>query len=301
MSNRTDDKRSVISAVGTELEYLQSLGATANNVNDAWMEVFLANGATSPNFNDAAAEFLTGLGYSGALPDMFAAYWAAGGGGGVGGDLLTDLIAWFAMEEASGNLINQVNGSYNLTYAGGGQQQTGVNGYGLNPTATAKSFDPYYQFGANNDSFSIAFWFKPAATLNNTGFIGCWGGSSGSRSFKIGSPHLGGNVVRFICANAGGTTYEIIGPVLVTGTQYHFCITYDEATFGMELFVDGVSQGTQSIVSSLHVDGGMQFEIGGYGGGSVPNAIFDEAAIWRRVITTDDIAAHRTGVTYTDL
>ncbi|GAH08192.1 unnamed protein product, partial [marine sediment metagenome] len=45
MANRTDDKGTVISAVGTEVEYLQSLGATSDQVNEAWYEVFVAGGA----------------------------------------------------------------------------------------------------------------------------------------------------------------------------------------------------------------------------------------------------------------
>lgn len=89
MTNINDQKYAVVSAVGTELAYLQSLGATANNVNDAWMEVFLANGATSTNFNAAAAEFLAGGGYTGSLPDMWGQYWAAGGGTGFSSGFMT--------------------------------------------------------------------------------------------------------------------------------------------------------------------------------------------------------------------
>ena len=93
MTHRNDDKKvALLTLTGEtsgniddlEIQWLQSAGATADDVNRAWHQVFLANGATSANWNAAAAEYLTGLGYTGALPDMWAAYWAAGGGGGGG-------------------------------------------------------------------------------------------------------------------------------------------------------------------------------------------------------------------------
>ena len=96
MANRTDDKGAVISAVGTEVEYLQSLGATSDNVNDAWYEVFVIGGATALHFNDAAVEFLTVWGATApSYPSMWAEYWAGGGGG------------------ASSNVINGANNVVN--------------------------------------------------------------------------------------------------------------------------------------------------------------------------------------------
>jgi len=83
MTHRSDDKGTVISAVGTEVEYLQSLGATSNNVNDAWYQLFVIGGATALNWNVAAYQFLVAWGAtSTCLPDMWAEYWAGGGGGG---------------------------------------------------------------------------------------------------------------------------------------------------------------------------------------------------------------------------
>lgn len=89
MANRTDDKYAVVSAVGTEVEYLQSLGATSDNVNDAWLELFVIGGATSDNFNDAAVEFLTAWGATApSTPSMWAEYWAGGGGGSVANNVV---------------------------------------------------------------------------------------------------------------------------------------------------------------------------------------------------------------------
>lgn len=45
-----------------EIQWLQSHGATSNQINEAWREVMLLNGATSPNVNDAAKEFLDTIG-----------------------------------------------------------------------------------------------------------------------------------------------------------------------------------------------------------------------------------------------
>ena len=90
MSHITDYKRdSMKTVLGSslynidtlEIDYLQSLGATSNQVNNAWMEVFLLNGATSGNWNDAAQEFLIALGAPGNnLSDNWNWFWITNGG-----------------------------------------------------------------------------------------------------------------------------------------------------------------------------------------------------------------------------
>ena len=101
MSNRTDDKGAVISAVGTEVEYLQTQGATADNVNDAWYEVFVAGGATALNFNDAAVEYLVAWGATApSTPTMWAEYWEGGGGSG---SLISNVI------NGANNVINSTD------------------------------------------------------------------------------------------------------------------------------------------------------------------------------------------------
>lgn len=64
-----------------ELQYLQANGATANNVPDAWYQLFVLNGATSLNWNDAAMQFLVALGATGDnLQDNWAWFWITNGG-----------------------------------------------------------------------------------------------------------------------------------------------------------------------------------------------------------------------------
>jgi hypothetical protein len=90
MAHVTDYKRdSMLTIVGgtntniddLEITYLQSLGATSDHVNNAWMEVFLANSATSGNWNNAAVEFLDALGATGdGLPAKWYWFWVTNGG-----------------------------------------------------------------------------------------------------------------------------------------------------------------------------------------------------------------------------
>jgi hypothetical protein len=61
--------------------WLETQTGSTGNVNDLWMEVFLANGATSGDFNTAAYEFLLGIGTTAAaLPDMWTEFWCVFGG-----------------------------------------------------------------------------------------------------------------------------------------------------------------------------------------------------------------------------
>jgi hypothetical protein len=90
MSNITDYKRNSMQTVlgssvknidTLEIAYLQSLGATSNQVNEAWMQVFSLNGATSNEWNTAAQEFLLALGApSDNLADNWNWYWVTNGG-----------------------------------------------------------------------------------------------------------------------------------------------------------------------------------------------------------------------------
>jgi hypothetical protein len=90
MSNVTDYKRDSMLAIigGTnnniddlEILYLQNEGATADQVNNAWYEVFFLNGATSLNWNKAAMEFLLAEGATGDnLPDNWGWFWITNGG-----------------------------------------------------------------------------------------------------------------------------------------------------------------------------------------------------------------------------
>jgi hypothetical protein len=73
-----------------EITYLQAAGATSNQVNNAWMEVFLANGATSTNWNTAANEFLIALGAPNAGLTMNWDWFWITNGGVIGGGAITD-------------------------------------------------------------------------------------------------------------------------------------------------------------------------------------------------------------------
>lgn len=74
-----------------EIAWLQSHGATSDQINEAWREVMLLNGASSPNVNDAAKEFLDTIGTPyGHITDSWWWFWTQIGdiGAGIGVDNL---------------------------------------------------------------------------------------------------------------------------------------------------------------------------------------------------------------------
>ena len=91
-THRNDDKLSALETLtgstghidDLENEWLLSEITTpvSVHVNDLWLELFIEKGVSATNINDAAYEWLGDLGYTGALADRWAAYWAAGGGSG---------------------------------------------------------------------------------------------------------------------------------------------------------------------------------------------------------------------------
>lgn len=62
------------------IQWAQSLGATANQTNDAVLEALLLNGASSPTLIDAWFEALRSSGYAGSRRDMETEFWCVGGG-----------------------------------------------------------------------------------------------------------------------------------------------------------------------------------------------------------------------------
>ena len=98
MSNITDYKRDSMQTVlsssvenidDLEILYLQDAGATSDNINEAWYEVFVANGATALHWNNAAQEFLVALGATGDnLADNWYWFWVTNGGVISAGDVL---------------------------------------------------------------------------------------------------------------------------------------------------------------------------------------------------------------------
>jgi hypothetical protein len=85
--NSGDDKHTCLLARTGETEGhtddLESLwlrtqvGGPPADVNDLWLRYFWLQGAVSLDYNDAAVEYLTGLGYTGALTDQWDQFWEA--------------------------------------------------------------------------------------------------------------------------------------------------------------------------------------------------------------------------------
>ena len=91
MTNRSDDKKSALLTIlslsdgqvnDLEKAWLLTIitSPVSANINELWVEFWLQEGFTLSNFNDMAYEWLGTLGYTGAYPDRWAQYWAAGGG-----------------------------------------------------------------------------------------------------------------------------------------------------------------------------------------------------------------------------
>lgn len=61
------------------LDWLQSNGVSAVQLNDAWYEFLVAQGMTVATYNDMKFEWLGSLGFTGALNDREAGFWCGGG------------------------------------------------------------------------------------------------------------------------------------------------------------------------------------------------------------------------------
>lgn len=209
--------------------------------------------------------------------------------------LLNNLIAYWKLDEASGNRADSHTGGYNLGVSGSPPAVTGKIGNGVriaNATGGLLGSNslPAYAGG----SFTVNLWFKPIAL-------------AASVPHYVGSDNFGtarGWAIE--AAMSGGTTPFVNFRIYFTTTQqivtWGFGATswgalgvwrmvtawYDAAAKTMNITADAGATVGGTTATLTPITGSPSFYLNRYGVGAGHDSSVDEIGYWSRVLTADE-------------
>jgi hypothetical protein len=247
-------------------------------------------------------------------PEQFAAAVAAGEAPVRDHRLLTDpsLVAHFTFAEVAGKpTVNPTGGaidnvSRRLLFGDGTDARTVPTLVpGRRSGKPALHFDghqqgriPATQAGALDfsrdeqaDPFTVAVWVRAApmkSNIKNAGII-----ARGDYREKQYVLDIVPGSFRFYLRDADGKDYEVIGGVARDNDWHMVVATYEPTSGAMNLYVDGMPQGTTQGPHSLFPSKG-QFRIGSKPGEDAKygfDGAIDEVTFWRRALSEEEIAA----------
>jgi hypothetical protein len=223
-------------------------------------------------------------------------------GSGGGSTLLENILAYWKLDEASGNAIDQP-GSADLTVTGATQHVAGKLGY-------AVSFDGTNDFLGSIDAtfelqtFSVAAWVKTTQTGETSGIIDNyrWGGYGWS--VEIGGEWDNDGLAVFHLNNADVNElnlYKYPGGTSIRNGNWHLIIaTFNGST--ANLYVDNTLEATSAWAHTIVYHAENILTLGSRNGYELFFAgTIDEAGIWTKVLSSDERTTlwnSGTGITY---
>jgi hypothetical protein len=203
--------------------------------------------------------------------------------------LLTGISAYYKLNEASGNVVDQVAAN-NGTVSGGTYSATGKVGTAISFAGTGGITLPSTSavtFGTGNVSFNIWCYLTSlaGAGINTALFAGATnafalvvqGADRSLRCQKIG-----------VAASGQSTT------LLALNTWQMVTITLDGTSHNLIFYINGTPAGTVSF--NQNFTGASNFIASGTGM-TTPTGTIDEVGVWLKVLSTDEITAlYRAGI-----
>lgn len=208
-------------------------------------------------------------------------------GGAAASPLLTDLVAYWNLDEASGTRVDSHTNGLDLT-----DNNTVGSGLGVDGVSTAADFESgngeylsrasAEDWAPNGQTVYFAAWVNPESLASDGAF---WGATSPfSHQFCV-KATSGDLFVDAWCTNAA--TPSIVGALSV-GT-WAFCeFKIDTATQKVGVAVNGGAW-TETSYTSYTAQGAMELFIGARSaGGTLFDGLMQGVGIWRRVPTADE-------------
>lgn len=216
--------------------------------------------------------------------------------------LLTGILAYWNMDEESGNILDQCEDNYDGTVTGATQHVAGKVGYACD---FEKDSTDYAGFGTTLGSIfgtsdiSVSCWVQMESQVGYTSPIGNWNGENYWMFFFDTKPQLALNF-------GSGNNYTEANSAINTGEWYHVVATIDRQGY-TKLYVNGTLQTDSddiSASSAVNLNTTNLLNIG-TAGDNYSNFTFDgkidEVGIWLRVLTQADVTElynSGTGITY---
>lgn len=237
--------------------------------------------------------------------------------------LKTNLVAWWALDEASGNLLDSHTNALHLTDTNTVTSAAGVGGVGTARQFTAANSECGTLDNAafdivNNQSMSLVAWVY-LDSLDRQAFVAHGITSDVLRfqqyiiAFNDAANGYGGTASRFFFSmtNNAGTVPKVVsadtfGPPSIS-TWYMIAATFNHTTDEIKISVNAGAQDTTTGVTSTGYTDAHAFAIGrpGYTNGRYTNGRIAKCGLWfDRVLTPTEITAlyaSGAGLTYAGL
>jgi len=200
--------------------------------------------------------------------------------------LQTNLVSYWKLDESSGNAADSKS-SNTLTNK---NTTTFVTGKINNGANIVRASNQGFTIADNaplsiTGDMSISCWVNYASSVQ--GHIVTKFGGVGNRSFRL---WTGGTTdIQFATSSNGITLHNVVWTVaLSTSTFYHLVLVYTSATHLAELFLNGVSQGTQDVTDTSIFDSTAVFGVGTESTLDSFDGKIDEVGIWSRTLTSTE-------------
>ncbi len=215
---------------------------------------------------------------------------------GVTSQLNEGLIRYWPFNETTTDSVNP--GTFDFQDFSGQGQNLNISG-GVTPNQSGRfnkavKFDGSTGYIEDNSvpplvagqAFTISLWVQPENFTNPAQYIASFNTSTGGNRLLIGIS----TSKRFHVHTSMGA--PITAPIFndFNGGWYHLVLTY--SADDVEFFVDGISAGTHTLTSPLSATNlfsfGQEWD-GGLTASNFYSGRLDEAALWDRVLTNDEI------------
>lgn len=216
---------------------------------------------------------------------------AASGGGGGGGscDSVFDSTTkvYLKLGEASGTRVDSSGNGNDAADSGSTGNTTGIIGNGINFTGSTHltiANNSTVQCGAQDYSFS--FWVKFNSVSGYPVMI-----SKGNETlFWLNSS----SKFAFVTNGGGGGSGATLtsATTATTGTWYFVVFTFKNSNTEKTIYINGVSEATVNSAGGGFTSGTVDLFVGGYsGGGYQVNAVMDEVALFKKVLSPTEISS----------
>lgn len=220
--------------------------------------------------------------------------------------ILTGLMAYYSLDEASGNAID-AHSTHDLT-------DTNTVGTAAGKVGDARDFEldttEYFTIADNADlslttGMTVACWFNLESLGTNQFLVSKYKDDTNDREYflRYETGGASGSLEMAVSSNGAALTAMYESTVInATATWYFVAMGYDGANIWIRL--NGQARETTAYSSGIF-DGPSDFMLGNkHAGGSHLDGLLDECAVWDRNVTDADldwIYNSGTGRSYTDL
>lgn len=223
------------------------------------------------------------------MPSQLASL-GAGGANAADSSLLTALVAYYALEEASGTRADATGRGNDLTPTNTPGNTSGKVGNGVALVAASSHYlvrSSTSDLECGNVDFTLAFWMNFTTVINLMTVV-CKDQTSVSRSYRV---DYNNSALRFFTFQSGGGVAGQIAPAFTpaTGTWYFVCAWQDVTANTVNLQIDNGSVNTATRTATPGTTA-ADFTVGKGASASAQyfNGIVDEIGLWKRVLTSTE-------------